>query len=1213
MSSGTRTKVKWTGVRRLDFLWSFFSFHHPPCLPQRPRSTFHIARSDPPATRAWFAHDDGCCNSNEIESVRPPEILCQILQIAIGSDGVKALLPLTHVSAHWRRAALGDSSLWTIIHLKHTTAPLLDLILAHAGNRLFTVYVDHHDFDRLARLWERFDRVEELHYIHDGIENLTTFISSLGPAPNLKALHLQPGLGTGPVLGLTKLNPLIFSGCSPSLRTIKFSNSITWPIFLFRDLVSFEYGDSENCLISVIHVFEAIRESPSIKFIRLVGVTILPEGLVPPILDLPLLEKCTLVGDGTTSLIQFVIAPVTTLVSLSKWRTKEEVDFPMFNDCSVAPGIRLLGEVSTVSVSIDDNTARLQARNHYGGVLDARVDGLRDLSRDPPKFAYALWSYFHCWSACPGFGPAKQFTLSIERSSVWLPEEGGDFSIHLMHFILNLPSVEEITLRGVPPRELSEILSIFSGSLGSESQCPFLKRLHIESTPLRSPRSLLVLLDKLFAHRKGARIPLQIVTVKARCENLIPATDHCTFLAAWEGFVGDVWLEYERTVVNRSPDCRRYDCGCGSKDDEGGGVVIGDPGDRCVGWDGWPENWPKTMGQRRADEQGPHKVESLSIPLLGSPESTLMPRGLPSTRYLCHGGEIQEFVIGPSLGILPPPTIPVTETKRCDSHCTTSTSRGSCWFAHNDDRCNSNETGMARPREILGQILQFAVGSDGVKTLLPLTHVSSRWRRVAFGDSSLWATIHLKHTTAPLFDMILAHAGNQLFTVYIDHHNFDRLAKLWKLFDRVEELHYIHEGIKELTPFITSLGPAPNLKVLYLQPGPITELVPTVTTLPVIFSGYLPSLRNIALPNAISWPVGLFGGLVSFECGSYEYHPISALRVLDVLQYSPSLEFLRLVGSWASPDRSNSLTTVFSSLKKCTLIGDGTTALIQSLILPVTALVSLSKLDIGDEAGIFPRFNDHSVAPALCILDDISAISVSISDYAIGIRAGNDHGGVVEAKVDGLHDRSRDPPAFARFIRRSFDAWRICPGFDAAKEFTLCVERGRVWEPGEAEDFALNVVAFFFNLPDVEEVNLLGLPPRELSLILEYLCCLPQLRGPCPNLERLHIETTPLRSPRSLLAGFGRRLAGRKEQGLPFKSVAMKVKCETLLPVTEHRAFLASWEGFVGEAVRLEYEQTEVKKLPRCGGRSGGDEDKDEEEEEAFTVGHGNCYIQWNG
>ena len=35
------------------------------------------------------------------------------------------------------------------IFLEHTTAPLLDMILAYAANRLFKVYVNDPDFNRL--------------------------------------------------------------------------------------------------------------------------------------------------------------------------------------------------------------------------------------------------------------------------------------------------------------------------------------------------------------------------------------------------------------------------------------------------------------------------------------------------------------------------------------------------------------------------------------------------------------------------------------------------------------------------------------------------------------------------------------------------------------------------------------------------------------------------------------------------------------------------------------------------------------------------------------------------------------------------------------------------------------------------------------------------------------------------------------------------------
>ena len=501
-----------------------------------------------------------------------------------------------------------------------------------------------------------------------------------------------------------------------------------------------------------------------------------------------------------------------------------------------------------------------------------------------------------------------------------------------------------------------------------------------------------------------------------------------------------------------------------------------------------------------------------------------------------------------------------------------------------------------------------------MKALLPFIHVNTQWRHAALYDSSLWTTIHLKQTTAALLDVILANAGNRLFTVYVDHRDFGRLAKLWERFDRVEELHYTLDGTEGLTPFITSLGPAPNLKALYLQPGFVAGPIQPAADLPVIFSGCFPSLRSITFSNTIVWPPGVFKGLVSFEYGASEQYFISGYHALDVLQHSPSIESLRLVGFCQLPDTPNPHPIDFPSLVKCTLIGDGTTALIRHLALPATAAVSISKSGI-DERGIFPRFDDYSVVPALCALGEVYSISVFVGDCAVGTRAKNKHGGVLDAKVEELYDRSGNPSNFIRFVRSSFDSWRICPGFDTAKEFTLCVERGRIWGTIEANCFAMSIVEFFFNLPSVsvEEAKLLGVPPRELTILLQALCSHPQFKDLCPNLKRLHIETTPLRSPWSLLAGFGRRLADRREDSVPFQSVVVKVRCEMLIPATDHCALLATWDDFVAEGVRLEYERAEVRMLQRCPRRGREDEDEGDEDEGATIVDPGYRCVGWDG
>ena len=90
--------------------------------------------------------------------------------------------------------------------------------------------------------------------------------------------------------------------------------------------------------------------------------------------------------------------------------------------------------------------------------------------------------------------------------------------------------------------------------------------------------------------------------MKVRCQTLVPVTKHCAFLAAWEGLIGEgVRVEYERTEVDRVPGCRRYECGCGD-DEDGDEAVTGDAGDRCVGWDGWPQKWPETVGELKRQQ-----------------------------------------------------------------------------------------------------------------------------------------------------------------------------------------------------------------------------------------------------------------------------------------------------------------------------------------------------------------------------------------------------------------------------------------------------------------------------------------------------------------------------------------------------------------------------------------------------------------------------------
>jgi len=380
--------------------------------------------------------------------------------------------------------------------------------------------------------------------------------------------------------------------------------TITWPAGLFRCLISFECG-APLYPISPIHVLDVLRESPSIESIRLTGYCNFPPGLKLRPVALRSLVECTLIGVGTTSLIRLMTVPSSTLVTLTEPYFELGAVSRKFEDFSTAPGLHVLDGISTVSFSINDNAVRLQVKNDSGGALDVEVDELCDLSQDTMFLSFIL-SFFEFGNTRPGFKAAKQLALDVDRGRIWAAPEAANFALLVLALFRSFSDAEEVTLRGVPPMELSFLLRYLCGGPSLRLPCPNIKRLHIETISLRSPRSLLVEMDKLLGERKRAGGALRSLTAKVKCEMLIPTTDHCAFLTSWEGLVEEgVRLEYEQSTVKKLPRCRRHDYDyedewdSEDEDDEEKyeEMGAGDPDDSCVGWDGWPDRWPKTMGK----------------------------------------------------------------------------------------------------------------------------------------------------------------------------------------------------------------------------------------------------------------------------------------------------------------------------------------------------------------------------------------------------------------------------------------------------------------------------------------------------------------------------------------------------------------------------------------------------------------------------------------
>jgi len=135
------------------------------------------------------------------------------------------------------------------------------------------------------------------------------------------------------------------------------------------------------------------------------------------------------------------------------------------------------------------------------------MDGLYDLSGNPPEFVYFIRYSFACWRTCPGLKTTKELTLSIERGGIWEPHVATRGALDLIQLVSNLPVVEVVNFYGVPPLELSSILGLLSHISMFKPQCPNLKRLVIVSSPLPSPSLLFAELGKLLTARKEAGVP----------------------------------------------------------------------------------------------------------------------------------------------------------------------------------------------------------------------------------------------------------------------------------------------------------------------------------------------------------------------------------------------------------------------------------------------------------------------------------------------------------------------------------------------------------------------------------------------------------------------------------------------------------------------------------------------------------------------------------
>jgi len=403
-------------------------------------------------------------------------------------------------------------------------------------------------------------------------------------------------------------------------------------------------------------------------------------------------------------------------------------------------------------------------------------------------------------------------------------------------------------------------------------------------------------------------------------------------------------------------------------------------------------------------------------------------------------------------------------------------------------------------------------------------------------------------------------------------------------------------------PFLSSLGPTPDLKVFRLSDEDQDSMNDNRHRLgqhlPKAFQGCLPSLRELHLAVPMTWPAGLFKDLRSLEFGSDTHDLFNLTLVLDVLRESPLLENLHLTGNCNHFDEEPPAVAL-PSLRNCTLTGFGAIFLIWYMDIPASTNVSLDTPPfIGN--GTHPA-RDLSLAPCLHVLDQITTVSFYIGFDTIEFRAENDSGGSFNLEVYYYETLENGLSIYFILLK---DFFRGChPKSPAPKVFSLQIEEGAT-----RDDLELVLCATIFLRPicdttSLERMVLRGVPVKALTFHFEFLHVgLSTISF--PNLQQIQIETAPLHSPKLLLERLDVLLKKRKDLGIPPRLVDMKVNCEELIPMAEHSAFLTAWKDLVAEDVRMEYFRDSVDV-------SENEEDDDDEDGEVGSAESSSCNSDW--
>ena len=167
---------------------------------------------------------------------------------------------------------------------------------------------------------------------------------------------------------------------------------VTWPTGLFKDLRSLELGFNAYSLFNLTLVLGALRESPLLENLCLLGHHCDHPDREPPVVALPSLRNCNLLGVGAIFLTWYISIPASTNPSLGIPLPASDMgQFCPTHGLSLAPCFYVLNRVSAISFSIRFDALEIRMQNNSGGALSLK------------KYYYGPWMnglsvyFFFCW------------------------------------------------------------------------------------------------------------------------------------------------------------------------------------------------------------------------------------------------------------------------------------------------------------------------------------------------------------------------------------------------------------------------------------------------------------------------------------------------------------------------------------------------------------------------------------------------------------------------------------------------------------------------------------------------------------------------------------------------------------------------------------------------------------------------------------------------